>query len=183
VEGLLLRLLEDKTGAPGRLFWRLFGSIHQDLDRLYWCFANQPWMGAPRDFDQNDLEPFEENYSSSIQLWRPDSLTKYADRFAEEHIELWGIEPTRDHPALVAAEYSDRNWSEEVVRKYARVWLLYSDRTCWEIYARKSALLESVSENLSNQTWVKVFRSDMDRRAWAFGMAGLSDTWKAMQGG
>lgn len=88
VEGLLLRLLEDKTGAPGRCFWRMFGFIKQDLDRLYWCFANQPWMGAPRDFDQNDFEPFEEKCSSSIQLWRPGSLAKYADRFAEEYIEL-----------------------------------------------------------------------------------------------
>jgi hypothetical protein len=59
LEGLLLRLLEDRSGTPGRWFWKLFGPIRQDLDRLYCCFSNQPWVGAPSRFREKDLEPFE----------------------------------------------------------------------------------------------------------------------------
>ena len=114
MNGLLLRLLDDRTGAPGFWFWKLFGSVRQDLDRLAWCFTNQPWMGAPPGFEDDDLATmeFEGEGSTGVQLWRPGSLARYADRFAEESIELWGIEPTRDDPTKVAALFSSTLWDD-----------------------------------------------------------------------
>jgi hypothetical protein len=182
VDGLLLKLIEDGAGFPGRWFWKLFRPIRQDLDRLYWCFSNQPWMGAPSDFREDDLEPFEEEITSSIQLWRPGSLTRYAGQFGEEQIELWAIEPTRDDPAQLATKYSASGWSHEVIREHARVWLIYTDSTCWEIYARKRTLRDKVEESLQGKRWVEVYRGNDERRGELFGMAGLSHVWRALNG-
>ena len=178
MHGLLLELLEDSTGAPGRWFWRLFDPIRLDLDRMYWCFPDQPWMGAPLDFREDALEPFEEEYASTTQLWRPGNLVRYADRFAEESIELWAIEPTRHRPADLATKYSASNWSEESIREHAPIWLIYTDSTCWEIYARKAALLANVAEGVQGKRWVEVYRGHCERRGELFGKAGLSLVWR-----
>ncbi len=52
LDGLLLKLRQDDTGEPG--FWRLFTPIRQDLDRLFWCFTNQPWGAAPEGFEEDE---------------------------------------------------------------------------------------------------------------------------------
>jgi hypothetical protein len=187
LDGLLLKLLEDPTGAPGRWFWKLFQLIRKDLDRLFWCFPSQPWMGAPDGFaeDESAAAPFDGDGQTSVMLWRPGSLGQYAHRFAEEFIELWGIEPTRDDPHQLAARYNTATPSEggEILRHHARVWLLYTDSTCWEIYARKGSLLDATRAHLWGKPWVQVYESHADRRAAAFRTAGLSQVWAAMNGG
>ena len=183
MHGLLFKLLNFQLGQREPSFWMLFGSIRQDLDRLFWCFAAQPWMGAPDDFDEDQfLESFEEAGTTSIQLWRPGTLARYADQFAEEYIQLWGIEPTQDNPSQLAARYSASGWDAEVVQQYARVWLIYTDSTCWEIYSRHARLLEQTRQHLRNQSWVEVYESAADARATAFGAAGLSEVWAALVG-
>jgi hypothetical protein len=182
MRGLLLKLLHHPLGQPEPPFWRLFGSIRQDLDRLFWCFAAQPWMAEPDDFDEDQfLESFEEKGATSIQLWRPGALARYADQFAEEHIELWGIEPTQEGPSQLAARYSASRWGVEIVRQYARVWLIYTDSTCWEIFARPKNLLGRVGEALKGKPWVEVYPGDSEQRARAFATAGLSDVWQALK--
>jgi len=80
MDGLIVRLFDDGTGSPGRWFWEVFGSIRPDLDRMFWCFSNQPWMGFPTNLDRLDqfefdhLELFEKEGATSVQLWRPATL-------------------------------------------------------------------------------------------------------------
>jgi hypothetical protein len=182
MDGLLLKLLHDQLGQPEPTLWKVFGSIRQDLDRLFWCFAAQPWMAAPDDFDEDQfLESFEEKGTTSIQLWRPGTLARYADQFAEEHIQLWGIEPTQDDPWQLAARYSASGWDAEVVEKCASVWLIYTDSTCWEIFARKKSDLARAGETLKGKPWVEVYESDSEQRCRTFGIAGLSDVWQYLQ--
>src|SRR5215471_17784723 len=106
VDGLLLKF-EYAEGFTEPTFWEFFSPIRQDLDRLYWCFVNQPWMCAPAEFknDVGAMIPFEGCEKTSGQLWCPSALGRYADQFAEEFIDLWGIEPT-DDPQVLAAQYS-----------------------------------------------------------------------------
>lgn len=181
LNGLLLKLVHE-GGQPEPRFWELFGPLRQDLDGLYWCFIGQPWFGAPAEFqnDQSVLMDFEDMGTTSIQLWRPGSLSRYADQFGEEHIELWGIEPTRDNPQELAALYQRQ--ADDVPRKHARVWLIYTDSTCWEIYSGKPGLIDRLSDGLRNKPWVALYSSHVDRRKAAFTAAGLSSVWAALQG-
>jgi len=182
MDGLLLKLLARQPGQTEPTFWMLFGSIRQDLDRLFWCFADQPWMGAPDDFDEDRfLEFFEEASKTSIQLWKPGSLARYANQFGEEYIQLWGIEPTQDDPSQLASRYSATSWDAAIVEQYARVWLIYTDSACWEIFARKKNLLDEVGKALKGKPWVEVYKSDSEQRGWAFGMAGLSHMWQYLK--
>jgi hypothetical protein len=186
VNGLLLKLRRDSTGAPGRWFWKLFQPIRPDLDRLYWCFTNQPWMGAPDKFQADDqaTESFAGEGETSVMLWRPGSLGRYADHFAEEFIDLWGIDPTSDDPQQLAARFNAAAWRdmEAIVQDSAHVWLLYTDSTCWEIFAREPRLLAEVRAHLHGKPWVEVYESDALHRGRAFGTAGLSEVWRATTG-
>ena len=65
MHGLLFKLLNYQLGRREPSFWMLFGSIRQDLDRLFWCFAAQPWMGAPDDFDEDMSFSVGDGYSRS----------------------------------------------------------------------------------------------------------------------
>lgn len=187
MNGLLLKLLDDRTGAPGRWFWKLFRPIRHELDRLYWCFACQPWMGAPDQFleDKTATSSFDGAGSSSVMLWQPGSLGRFADSFAEEFIELWGIEPMVDDPKKLAAQYSAAAWHEQegIIRGHARVWLLYTDSACWEVFARKAALLDETRAYLRGKPWVEVYESNSEGRALAFSSAGLASVWTALDDG
>jgi hypothetical protein len=153
VDGLLLKFTQHETS-----FWMLFGSIRQDLDRLYWVFGWPPWMGAPDDFTEGD------------RLWRPGTLSRFADRFCEEEIKLWGIEPTRDDPrALADLEAGD---DTPLIREYAEVWLRYSNCPYWEIFARKADLLECLEADLVNKPWIEVFPTRDDQPEIAYRQAG-----------
>jgi hypothetical protein len=180
MRGLLLKLRDDKTGAPGRWFWKLFRPVRQDLDRLYWCFPFQPFMGAPGFIDDESatvkLIGLETGRASSpVQVWCPGALARYADHFGQEFIELWGIEPTRDDAQMLAVDYYRAPESEKgrFIEEHGRVWLLYTDSTCWEIYARKPRLLDEVRRELWNKPWVEVFESDTAHRKAAFSAAGI----------
>ena len=68
MDGLLLKLLPD--GFPGLRFWRLFSPIRQNLDRLYWCFPFQPWMGAPEEFYEDDsvIAAFDNQHGPNVMF-------------------------------------------------------------------------------------------------------------------
>ncbi len=143
-------------------------------------------MGAPDEFLEDDFATlsFEGEGLTSVMLWRPGILSRYGDRFAEEFIELWGIEPTVDDPQQLAAQYNAATWRdmESIIRRNARVWLLYTDSTCWEIYTSNKKLLDEIREHLREKPWVDVFESNADQRATAFRTAGLAEVWIAMEG-
>lgn len=186
MDGLLLKLLDDSCRAPGVSFWKMFLPIHQDLDRLFWCFSSQPWMGPPSKFEDDEIatESFDGEGNSSVVLWRPGSLSRYAENFAEEYIQLWGIEPHLDDPRHIAADYNVANWRSmgDIPRRYARLWMFYSDSTCWEVFARKATLLNEIRTHLLDKPWVKVISSHIDRRGDAFAAAGLAECWSGMYG-
>lgn len=183
MDGLIIRLLGGRAEHAGRWFWRVFGSIRPDLDRMFWCFSWQPWMGLPSDlldrldeFEAEHLEPFENEGATSTQLWRPGSLGLYADHFAEDSIELWAIKPTRDDPARLATEYSrcglGRNEMDELIRRHSHIWLIYTDSSCWEIYAREAGLLDRIRQSLEGNAAMSVHPSHADRRGQSSGVAG-----------
>ena len=150
------------------------GPIRSDLDRMYWCLTNQPWMGFSMEegldwieqidwFESVHIDPFETSCDTSVQLWRPGALALYADKLL---VELWTMEPTTDDPARLAAGFNDCAWTEgEVfIRQHAQIWLIDTDSTCWEIYARKANLLDRVREGLRGKSWARVSPSASDRR-------------------
>jgi hypothetical protein len=186
LNGLLVKLPPlDGERSAGAWFWNLFRPIRADLDRLYWCFPYPPWMGAPDGFEEDEAAttPFEGEGRTSVTLWRPGSLARYADAFAEQQVELWGVEPADDPPRL-AARYSTTPSGERAgfARDRAHVWLLYTEGTCWEIYAHKERLLEATREHLRGKPGVEVHDSHAERRADAFGPAGLAEVWAALNG-
>jgi hypothetical protein len=187
LNGLLVKLPHlDGARSPGEWFWKLFRPIRADLDRLFWCFPCQPWMGAPAGFqdDEAATASFEGVGRTSVMLWRPGSLSHYADTFMEEFVELWGIDPTADDAPQLAARYSVTPWRDMAgfVRDHARVWLLYTDSSCWEIYARKQRLLDETRAHLWGKPGVEVYESHAERRGAAFDAAGLSEVWAALNG-
>lgn len=185
--GLLLKLAHDREKHCEPRFWKLFASIRPDLDRLVWCLVGQPWMGPPAEFDSQSVTiPFQDPDAAvyvDIPLWRPGSLGKYADRFASESIELWAIEPTRDDPQRLALHFSalhGQRAQEDFIRQHARAWLVYSDSMCWEIYAHKTHLLDTLRDALMNKPWVDIYSSTSDSRETAFRASGLGQLWHAL---
>ena len=187
MNGLLVKLPHlDGDRSAGDWFRKLFRPIRADLDRLYWCLPYQPWMGAPDGFDEDEAatESFEGEDRTSVMLWRPGSLGRYADTFAEEFVELWGIEPAVDDAPQLAALYRVTPWHDMAgfVRNHARVWLLYTDSSGWEIYARKQRLLDETRAHLRGKPGVEVYDGHSQQRAAAFAAAGLSEVWAALNG-
>jgi len=183
MQGVLIRLLDDKTGSPGRVFWPVFSSIRTQLDSFYWCFGSQPWMGPPAGFDPDVLLAFEGIDRTSAMLWRPHSLAEYAHAFAEECIDLWAMIRADDPPRLAAqfAKLRARD-TESFIEEHARVRLSYCDRTCWEIYARDTSLVDAVASASRTWTSMKVYRSDSSDRGAAYKRAGLSTLWLRLGG-
>jgi hypothetical protein len=183
MDGLLIHLL--RTGKDEPRFWKIFGSIRQELDRFYWCFLNQPWMSDPVDFDEKSvLMRFEEDEYTSTLLWKPGNFSRYGNKFREEFLEFWAIEPTGDDPqnlteAFEKTKFRDRS---KFIEKHACIWMLFTDSTSWEIFAQKPGLLERLQDSLSNQPSVKVYKTQSGHRGRAFGIAGLSHVWKNLQG-
>lgn len=165
MEGLLLKFTGEEP-----TFWKLFGSIRHDLDRLYWYFLWPPWMGPPDDFTDEDLIHFEGG-----SFWRPGVLSRFADRFCEEEITLWAIEPERDDPQALADRYRYSLGNRKVIDEHARVWLRYLNRSYWEIFARKAGLLERLEADLINKPWIEVFPTRDDQPEIAYRQAGWPD--------
>lgn len=182
MDGLFLHLRQ--TGANEPRFWRLFGSVRNDLDRLHWHLSWQPWMGAPSNFDsENTLLLFDGQEITGGQLWRPGALSRYADKFREESVELWAIEATQRDPRAIAEEFAKISGSESVdfIETHADVWMIYTDSTSWEIYARKTGLLTRLRDSLINNQDVAIYKSASVQRGQAFGAAGVSHVWRNLR--
>ena len=185
MDGLLLHLLEDKLGAPGRWFWPCFKSVRDELNAHHWIFENQPWMGAPETFlnDDSATDDFVGPGQSGVSLWRPHALARWANHFAEESISLWAVKPADDPRKLASAfQRLAAAKADEFITTHASLWLLYTDSTCWEIFATRPALLEMIEHHLIGQQSIRVYRSESDHRGRAFGAAGLSNVWRATKG-
>jgi hypothetical protein len=145
MNGFLLKLRHQEIGQKQPTFWRVFGSVRHELDRLYWFFPGQPSMGAPDGFNEDVpvLVEFESRSRfSTSQLWKPGTLSRYGDLIGDEYLLTCGIEPIADNPTQIAKRLDADVWRTEdkVIREFANlghVVLIYTDSTCWEIYARK----------------------------------------------
>jgi hypothetical protein len=175
MDGLLLKFTGEEP-----LFWKLFGSIRHDLDRLYWVYRWAPWMGFPDDFTDDDRLSYEGWDLTSAELWLPGTLGRFADRFHEEEINLWGIESERDDPQALASLYVQQSCSrsETFIHEHARVWLRYLNRSYWEIFARKAGLLERLEADLIDKPWIEVFPTRDDQPEIAYSRAGWPDHFK-----
>ena len=184
MDGLLLRLLDDKRGSPGQWFWPCFGPLRSAFDRHFWIFPNQPWMGAPLAFDhERESADYEGMGETSVCLWRPGAVGRWADQFCEEHIELWATSPA-DDPARLASEFRRTFWGREdtFIEKHAEVLLIYSDSTCWEIFAKQASLLEPVRDHLHGNAAVRVYDNNSADRGRAYAKGGVAAVWRAMHG-
>jgi hypothetical protein len=184
VEGLLLRLLNDIQGAPGRWFWECFEPLRAEFDWHFWVFTNQPWMGAPPDFleDAAATLDYEGMSTTSVQLWRPGTLGRWAEHMCEEYIELWAVDPA-DNPRQVTSRFlRSTGQSAGYIAGHASIWLLYTDSTCWEIYARDSRLLRNVRAHVAASRSVQAYSSWSENRGRAFAQAGVGGVWRAING-
>jgi hypothetical protein len=183
MDGLLLRLLQ--TGAKEPKFWDIFASLREDFDRLFWCFTSQPWMGAPEGFHEDPVTlRFPGDECSGTMLWQPGYLSRYGNKFGEEYMELWAIEPAVADPKMLVSAYDKTYYQKQdkFIDEHAYVWLMYMDSTSWEIYARRSDFLKRLHDSLVNEPSVAIYRSQSDRRGAAFAAAGLSQFWRNFQG-
>jgi hypothetical protein len=177
VDGLLLRLLDDKRDSAGQWFWPCFEPLRSVFERYFWILHNQPWMGAPIAFDhERESVHYEGIGEASVWLWRPSAVGRWADRFGEEQIELWAVNPT-DDPARLASEFSRTfgNREDAFIEKHAEVWLIYTDGTCWEIFAKQPHLLQAVRDHLQGNETMRVYESNSQRRGRAYSKAGLGE--------
>lgn len=154
MDGLIVRLLADKTGSPARWFGKAFSAVLRDLDSLRWHAPWQPWMGAPAHFDEKG------------ELWRRGSLGSYWPRFAEEDMELWGYVADPGRPLR---------------RCDALAILIYTDSTALELYADLPGVAEQAYGFAKDVPDVLAARARFDRRGEAFGFVGLSDTWRRIR--
>jgi hypothetical protein len=184
MDGLLLRLLQTESNEPR--FWKLFASLREEFDRLFWCLTSSPWMGAPEGFhDDSVTMRFPGDEGSGTVLWQPGYLSRYGDKFSEETVELWAIDPACDDPSKLVSDFGRLHSAagmDKFIDEHAYVWLIYLDSTSWEIYAQRSDLVKRLHDSLLNEPSVAIFRSQSNRRATAFAAAGLSQFWRNMQG-
>ena len=75
-------------------------------------------------------------------------------------------------------------WRREdaFVGKHAEIWLIYSDSTCWEVFAKQVSLLEPVRGHLQGNESVRVYDSNSADRGRAYAKAGVAEVWRAMNG-
>ncbi len=172
MDGVLLKLHSGDSGNPGKWFWKLFEPIRPDLDRMYWYVD----MQTPPSFDEGDLLDLGPGLHAIVIS--PGRFARFGDKFGDEFISLWSMEPTSDDPATIVAEYLASRHSKAVLQQHARIWLLYTDSSCWELYARKSSLVDRVCEGVEGKDWVTAYRGESDRRKQTFKAAGLSRMWR-----
>jgi len=184
MDGLLLRLLDKEYGSPGRWFWECFQPLRSAFDRYYWILPNQPWMSAPATFDgARECADYEGVGNTSIGLWRPGAIGRWAEQFCEECIELWAVKPV-DDPARLASSYSNTFYRDmdAFIELHADIWMNYCDTACWEVYAQQSDLLRLVHDHVRGNPLIRVYSSSSSNRGLAYANAGIGDLWHAMRG-
>jgi hypothetical protein len=185
VQGLLLLLVDDTDGSPGKWFWPCFEPLRSTFDRHYWIFLDQPWMGPPDNFDhERESEGYEGMGETSVCLWRPGALGRCATQFSEEYVLLWAPHPAVDSAQLASEfrrAFSDPEESA-FIEKHAEIWLIYTDSTCWEIFARDESLLQKVRDHLQASPTVRVYESESEDRGLAYGKANVIGVWRALNG-
>jgi hypothetical protein len=166
VDGLLLQLLDDKQGSHGLRFWRCFGPLRSTFNRYYWIFPWQPWMACPAGFDhERDSADFQSGgkTTTSICLWHPGAIGRWADQFWEEQIELWAAKPSQD-PARLASEFGRTCQEHAFIEEHAEVWLICSNFTCWKIFTRYDFLLKKIRDHLQGNATIRVYKSNSKDR-------------------
>ncbi len=184
MDGLLLRLLDHKHSSPSCTFWQCFEPLRSVFDRHFWIFLNQPYLGMPDGFDEErELADYEGVGETSVMLWRPGAIGRWADKFCEEFVELWATNPA-DDSARLASEFRRTFWGREdaFIEMHAEIWLHYSDSTCWEIFAKDAILLQAVRNHLQGNDAVGVYDNNSADRARAYAKAGILEMWRGMHG-
>lgn len=85
---------------------------------------------------------------------------------------MWATRPS-DDPAQLAAEFSRAFQNNPFIEEHAEIWLIYSDSTCWEIFARNGALLDTVRDSLRGHATIRVYENDSKDRDRAWTKAGI----------
>lgn len=157
--------MDDHHGSPGRWFWPCFEPLRSEFNELFWVFSNQPWMGAPGTFDHDrEIAHHSGSTDTSVQLWRPGAIGRWAERFSEEQIELWAVAPGEDPPQL-AFEFSRTfETDNEFIDRHAEFWLMYLDSAYWEIFARQPEAIKRVREGLKDNPSIRIEETWPDRQ-------------------
>ena len=163
MRGLVLQLLKDRQGAAAEWFWPCFEPLRAEFDKYYWIFPFGPWMSYPVDFDEHQTERYEGEGQTSISLWKPGTIGRWADQFGEEFVQLWAIDPVAD-PMRVLTEFL-RKEDDRCINRFGVIWLSYTDSTCWEIFARDRKLLERVKASVQGNDAVRAFDSSTMSRS------------------
>lgn len=184
MDGLLLRLLADTRSVAGRWFWPCFEPLRTEFDRYFWVVLNQPWFGAPDEFDgEREIAEYDGMACTSVMLWRPGAVGRWAERFGEESIDIWAIDPERNPVRTASAFSALRRNDDDFTETHGTIRLIYTDSCCWEIFAKETRLLAAVRDHLQCSASIRVYETSSANREPAFDAAALRETWRALQGG
>jgi hypothetical protein len=132
-------------------------------------------MGAPAAFGhERELSDFEGMAETTVCLSGPGAVGRWAEQFCEERIELWATHPDADAASL-AAEFrrTSAKRQDAFIEKHAEIWLISSDSTCWEIFARDTAVLRKVRDGLQRNAAIRGYESVSEDRGRACATAGI----------
>jgi hypothetical protein len=142
-------------------------------------------MAAPLAFieDETATSDYEGMGGTGVQLWRPGALGRWAEYMCEEYIQLWAVDPA-DDPRQVTSRFlrSSCGQSAGYIAGHAAIWLLYTDSTCWEVYARDARLLRKAREHVAGSSAIRAYPSWSENRGRAFAQAGVGRVWRGMSG-
>ncbi|MFT3787188.1 MAG: hypothetical protein QM770_13635 [Tepidisphaeraceae bacterium] len=181
MDGLLLRLLDDNRGAPAAWFWPCFEPLRAEFDKHYWIIECQPWMGAPLAFHDpdgnNDTTVDDPRLNEEqVQLWRPGSISRWADDFGEESLDLWAVAGPEPIEVAVAYGRTRHDRQPEFVEKHAAFRLCYSDSCCWEIFASEPEHLDLVRRYVAENASIRAYKTVSQNRRYGFSQIGW-DSW------
>jgi hypothetical protein len=181
VDGLLLRLLDDKRGSPAKWFWPCFAPLRAEFDRHYWIIDCQLWMGAPpafHDADGNSDTVVDDQrlHEEQVQLWRRGSISRWADDFGEEYLDLWAVDGSEPIEVAVAYGRTPHDRRDEFVEEHAAIRLCYSDSCCWEIFASTAAPLELIKQHVADSSSIRAYKTVSQNRRYGFSQIGW-ESW------
>jgi hypothetical protein len=174
MKGVLLKLDESHPEEPK--FWDIFGPIRSELVRFYWCFSASPFMAVPLEWwDDPSATISIGPHDTSVALWRPQSLGKYANHFAEEFVCMWAVDDRFHDPVSLVRSFLQCGNDDKFIASHASFWLNYIDGTCWECFANSECTwtLEMLTEWASESRMFSAFATNSSNRAPAFDAAGL----------
>lgn len=148
------------------------------FDASYWVVGSQPWFGWPSGFhdEEGDSDTCVIDDRIHEMLWRPGSISRWAEYFSEEYVSLWV--PAGDDPIPTVQQYEkvELGRSGEFVDEYSSISLQYTASCCWEIFAVERSILDTVTFHVARQSDVKCYSTTSQNRRRGFSQIGWK-TW------